>query len=104
FIFRHGIGTHARSRLAYCLNGAFRTLDTKFALDDEANLGQESRFRVLGDGAVLFDSLNVSGQAFPRHVRVSVAGVQWLTLEVLEGGDGITGDHADWLDPMLLRD
>jgi hypothetical protein len=36
-------------------------------------------------------------------VRVPVDGAQFLTLEVLDGGDGINSDHADWLEPLLLR-
>jgi dolichyl-phosphate-mannose-protein mannosyltransferase len=103
FIFRHGIGTHAASKLTYHLNGAFRTFDTAFAVDDEANRGQMIRFRILTDGYPRFDSGNISAGGFPRHVRVAVDGAQFLTLEVLDGGDGINSDHADWLEPLLLR-
>jgi Gpi18-like mannosyltransferase len=103
FIFRHGIGTHAASRLTYHLNGAFRILDTSFAVDDEANRGQMIRFRILTDGYARFDSGNISARGFPRHVRMPVEGAQFLTLEVLDGGDGINSDHADWLEPLLLR-
>jgi Gpi18-like mannosyltransferase len=103
FMFRHGIGTHAASRLTYHLNGAFRTFDTAFAVDDEANRGQMIRFRILTDGYARFDSGNISARGFPRHVRVPVDGAQFLTLEVLDGGDGINFDHADWLEPLLVR-
>jgi hypothetical protein len=103
FIFRHGIGTHAASKITYHLNGAFRTLDTAFAIDDEANRGQQARFRVLADGEVRFDSGNIAGFSFPRHVAVPVEGARFITLEVLDGGDGINFDHADWLEPELLR-
>ncbi len=103
FIFRHGIGTHAVSRLTYHLNGAFRTFDTAFAVDDEANRGQMIRFRIFTDGYPRFDSGNISARGFPRHVRVPVDGAQFLTLEVLDGGDGINSDHADWLEPLLVR-
>jgi len=103
FMFRHGIGTHATSRLTYHLNGAFRIFDTAFAVDDEANHGQMIRFRILTDGSPRFDSGNISALGFPRHVRVPVGGAQFLTLEVLDGGDGINSDHADWLEPVLLR-
>jgi hypothetical protein len=34
---------------------------------------------------------------------VPVEGAELLTLEVLDGGDGIDFDHADWLEPTLLR-
>ncbi len=102
-IFRRGIGTHANSQLTYHLNGAFQMLDTIFGVDDEANIGQKIRFRVLADSEVRFDSGDLAGMAAPRHVAVSVAGAQYLTLEVLDGGDGINYDHADWLEPQLLR-
>jgi hypothetical protein len=103
FIFRHGIGTHASSRLTYHLNGAFRTFDTCFGLDSETNRGQRIEFRVLVDGAVRFSSGPFAGYEWPRHVRLPVAGAQFLTLEVLDGGDGNTGDHGDWLEPVLER-
>ena len=103
FMFRHGIGTHAASRLTYHLNGGFRDFDTAFAVDDEGNRGQMIRFRILADGQARFDSGNISAGGFPRHVRVPVDGAQFLTLEVLDGGDGINSDHADWLEPVLVR-
>jgi hypothetical protein len=103
FLFRHGIGTHANSRLTYHVNDAFRALDTAFALDDEANRGQRVRFRILADGAVRYDSSDIIGFTLPHHVVVPLVGVQFLTLEVLDGGDGINFDHADWLEPVLVR-
>jgi len=103
FMFRHGIGTHADSKLTYHLNGDFRAFDTAFAVDDEGNRGQKIRFRILADGTPRFDSGDISASGFPRHVQVPVDGVQLLTLEVLDGGDGNSSDHADWLEPVLLR-
>jgi Gpi18-like mannosyltransferase len=103
FIFRHGTGTHANSRLTYHLNGAFREFDTIFGIDDEANKGQMAQFRILADGVVRFDSGIIPSGGWPRHVRIDIAGAEYLTLEVLDGGDGINYDHADWLEPMLFR-
>jgi len=103
FIFRRGIGTHAHSQLTYHINGAFRTLDTLFGIDDEANRGQKMQFRILVDGQVRFDSGIVSGVDRPGHAVVPVVGAELLTLEVLDGGDGIHSDHADWLEPVLYR-
>ncbi len=103
FIFRHGIGTHARSRLTYHLNGAFSALDTAFGIDDEANKGQRIRFRILADGQVRYDSGDVTVLGFPYHATVDVRKTSFLTLEVLDGGDGINSDHADWLEPVLFR-
>jgi hypothetical protein len=39
----------------------------------------------------------------PGYAQVPVAGARFLTLEVLDGGDGINRDHADWLEPVLWR-
>jgi len=102
-IFRHGIGTHAKSRLKYHLNGAFRTFDTAFGADGEAARGQNMRFRIWADDEVCFDSGRVKASGPAMHARVDVEGAEFLTLEVLEGGDGMNSDHADWLEPLLYR-
>lgn len=103
FVFRHGLGTHAVSTIRYPLAGAFRRFETAFAIDDEARRGQRAQFRILVDGRVAFDSGVIDGSGFPRHAAVDVTGARTLTLEVLDGGDGISSDHADWLEPTLLR-
>lgn len=103
FIFRHGLGTHANSRVTYHLNGAFRKFDTAFGIDDEANRGQKAQFRILVDGIVRYDSGIIPSGGWPRHATVNVSGSKYLTLEVLDGGDGINYDHADWLEPVLFR-
>jgi hypothetical protein len=101
--FEHGFGTHAPSRLSFHLNGAFRTFDAAVGIDDEANRGQKMRFRVIVDRYVLYDSGDLSGRDTLRRVTVPVAGAKFLSLQVLDGGDGIDSDHADWLEPVLQR-
>jgi Gpi18-like mannosyltransferase len=103
FIFRHGLGTHANSRVTYHLNGAFRKFDTAFGIDDEANRGQKVQFRILADGVVRYDSGIIPSGGWPKHTTINVTGSEYLTLEVLDGGDGINYDHADWLEPVLYR-
>jgi len=95
--------TRAASRIRYSLAGAFRRFETAFAIDDEARRGQRARFRILVDDRVAYDSGVVGSGGFPRHVSVDVTGARSLVLEVLDGGDGIASDHADWLEPTLLR-
>lgn len=103
FIFRHGIGTHALSKLKYHLNGGFSSFDTAFALDDEARHGQSARFRIMVDERIAYDSGDIKPGGFPYHANVSVAGAEYLVLEVYDGDDGIDADHADWLEPTLVR-
>ena len=38
-----------------------------------------------------------------RPVQVDITGASELRLKVLDGGDGITGDHADWAEARVLR-
>jgi Gpi18-like mannosyltransferase len=110
FIFRRGIGTHAVSLLTYDLNGAFRQFESCYGID-AGYWGNRARFLVLGEYATpagrqtrpLFDSGIVIGSGYPGYLRVSLEGVQALTLQVLDGGDGINFDHVAWLAPTLIR-
>jgi hypothetical protein len=38
-----------------------------------------------------------------KAVEIKVEGAAALELRSLDGGDGISGDHADWADAQLLR-
>jgi len=60
-------------------------------------------FVVLGDGKVLFKSgiLRSGDPAVP--VKVDLAGVETLTLQVTNAGDGNDADHADWIAPELTH-
>lgn len=92
-----GLGTHANSRICYALRGRYRHFAAGAGADLEAaSSDRKIAFRVLGDGRVLYDSPVVSGLREPLRVQLDVGGVQELCLLVLDGGDGITGDHADW--------
>jgi hypothetical protein len=38
-----------------------------------------------------------------KAVEVNVQGATLLELRSLDGGDGISGDHANWADAQLTR-
>ena len=60
-------------------------------------------FQVIGDDKVLFDS-GVMRMGNPaKQVSVPLAGVAELRLVVTDAGDGITCDHADWAEAVLLE-
>lgn len=70
--------------------------------DGNRNIGKGSVvFRVSGDGKELFRSGRISAGMNPEEVSVDLKGVKILELEVLDGGDGVSGDHADWLDALI---
>lgn len=103
FVFRHGIGAHAPSRLTFQLGGRFRTFETGFGVDDAANVSQRIQVRLWADDELRYDSGAQRAGGFPRRVQVPVEGAEFLTLEVLDGGDGRDRDHLNWVEPVLRR-
>lgn len=59
-------------------------------------------FRLVGDGKELYNSGMVRGGEKAREVSLDVSGVDVLELVVEDGGDGVSGDHADWIEPVFL--
>lgn len=58
-------------------------------------------FRIIGDGKEIYNSGLVKGGEKARSVSLSMSGIDVLELIVEDGGDGISGDHANWLNPVF---
>lgn len=107
-VFRHGIGMHAPSRLAFQLEGGFRSLRGAIGIDDSAlSNGPSARgaaiFRLLLDGKKAWESPLVRGEDGRLSLPViDLAGARELVLEVDPAGD-FAGDRADWLRVILVR-
>lgn len=61
-------------------------------------------FSIWCDGHERYRSGVKRGGEPADEVRLDVNGVQLLELRVEDGGDGLSGDHADWLDATILCD
>ena len=59
-------------------------------------------FQIWIDGAKLYDSGLVTRASAIKTVSVNVNGKSELKLVVTDGGDGDSGDHADWGGAYLL--
>ncbi len=96
--FEHGVGTHAHSSLWVDLAGKGRHLSAFVGFDDSSNGPGSVQFRIIGDGKKLFESgvMKLRDAAVP--VEVDLQGIKTLLLEVLDGGDGTSFDHADWAE------
>lgn len=103
YFYRQGIGSHANSRLIYPLNGQFKRFSTNVGLDTGAGLNASVEFKIVGDGRLLYQSGRIEKFDLPRHADVSIEKVKNLELIIDDAGDGITDDHADWLNPMLYK-
>ncbi len=99
--YRHGIGTHAKSTQIFDLQKYFTRFSFDYGIDTEAGPRGSVTFEVYGDDKKLFASEKIGRYDLPRHADVSVAGIHLLKLVVTDAGDGITDDHADWLNPKL---
>ena len=96
--FTRGVGTHAASTLWVQLDGGTERFAASVGLDDAA-AGQGSiLFRAWADGKRVFDSGVMKSGTPPQSVNLDLRGCKTLLLQVLDAGDGIGFDHADWAD------
>ena len=87
----------------YDISGFFKTFSFDYGVDTEAGPKGSVTFEVWGDGKKLFASKEIGRYDMPRHAEVNISGVRMLELVVTDAGDGITDDHADWLNPKLYE-
>jgi len=105
-VYARGLGVHAPSRLTWSLEGRPADLRLGVGVDDSgrrAERGGSVRFRVLGDGRVLWESGVVrAGQPVLTPPGLELRAVRELVLEVDPQGDFVL-DRANWLRPLLVR-
>lgn len=99
--FTHGMGTHAVSKFACDLRGKALAFRSFVGVDDETKGKGSVIFKVLGDGAVLWESGVMKGGEPAKRINVKLKGVKRLELVVEDAGDGIEDDHADWGHAVL---
>jgi alpha-galactosidase len=100
--FTNGLGTHAASEFILEVGGRAESFSAVVGVDDEVGKRGSVVFKVLGDtNQVLWESKELHGGDAPVAVNVSLAGVKHLTL-LVDGGDSIDSDHADWADAKLV--
>jgi hypothetical protein len=101
--FRRGLGTHANGKLVFNLpEGRFKRFRCQVGHDEEAANGVIA-FEVWVDGEKVFESGPMGIKAEAMAVDIDISGAKVLELRALDGGDGITCDHADWADARLEK-
>lgn len=97
--FDRGVGTHAPSMMYVDLKGSCRSFSAYVGVDDEvAGKIGSVRFRIYGDGKLLFNSGVLKAGQPAKKVEVDLTGCKTLTLSVDPGDDNMNSDHADWAD------
>jgi len=99
--YSDGIGTHADSSFSLRLDGKADSLSAEVGVDAEIGNKGSVEFVVSCDGHEVFRSGVLKGGAAARALKVPLAGVHILDLQVLDGGDGNEFDHADWADARI---
>ncbi len=96
--YEKGIGTHSISRFLVNLEGKGISFSGWAGADDNNDFTGNMEFRLLADKKLIWSSgvLHKGMAAVPFSVNLK--GIQKLALLVVEGGDGIMYDHADWLN------
>jgi len=101
--FDKGVGTHAASLMYIDLKNSCRSFSAYVGVDDEINgkIGSV-RFRIYGDGKLLFNSGVLKAGDPAKKVDIDLTGCKTLTLSVDPAGDNNSYDHADWADAAFV--
>lgn len=96
--YKRGVGTHSISRFLVNLDGKAKSFSGLVGADDHNDFGGSMEFRLLADKKLIWSS-GVMYKGMPaKSFKVNLSGVKKLALLVVEAGDGIMYDHADWLN------
>jgi hypothetical protein len=105
--FRHGIGVHSYTRLAYAVPEGFHAFRTQFQIEPIVGADQtraDVPARILVDGKVVRDFPHVRSGPAGEAVMVDVSGAKELSLEVDFGDELNAQGRFLWLDPAFVHD
>lgn len=101
-VFQHGIGTHATSTLLIKLNSKGKIFTAKVGVDDASGEKASIEFYVLGDRKILWESGVMKKGDSVKYINLDLKGIKKLGLLVTDGKDGISYDHANWVDGKII--
>lgn len=97
--YTHGLFCHAQSKIIVRLPSPGKTFTSTVGLDTNGCAGTVV-FSVNVGGKEAFKS-SVLKQGASEQVKVDLTGTKEFTLEISDGGDGISCDQADWADAKV---
>ncbi|HEY8719054.1 NPCBM/NEW2 domain-containing protein [Pengzhenrongella sp.] len=97
--YEKGVGVASPSAVDYYLGSRCTGASMTIGIDDagRGGAGGTATFTILGDGRTLYDS-GVIAQAETRDVAVDLTGVDVVSFQVGDAGDGGGNDRTDWAD------
>ncbi len=103
--YAHGLGTHAVSEIVVRLDKPGKLFTAQVGVDnnyDTAGRHGSVVFAVEIEGREVFKSEICRGGQPAVPVRLPLNGARQFTLRVLDGGDGVFYDQADWADAAVV--
>lgn len=100
--YAKGLGTNAVSSVTVDLGGSCTSFSSDVGVDDSAGGKGSVTFTVLADGVPVASTGVMTGTSAVQHLSADVTGVQQLTLQVGDAGDGNGHDNADWAGARLI--
>jgi glucose/arabinose dehydrogenase len=97
--YAKGLGVFAPSDVRFALNGLCSAFAASVGVDRVGFGGVV--FQAFADGVKVFDSGLMTPSSTPQTVNASISGKNELRLVVTDGGDGTSGDYANWADARL---
>lgn len=103
--YENGLGVSSYSRIPIVLEGHATRFSATVGMDDWAsNRNSHVEFLVHGDNRSLWTSGRITAGDTPKAIDLDLQGVQFLELFVHDGGDGTSGDYANWISPIITCD
>ncbi|RDY26734.1 DUF5011 domain-containing protein [Romboutsia weinsteinii] len=102
--FEKGFGIHAKGKIVYDLSDKdYDTFEALLGVDVGIASQEKSSitFKIVGDGKTLATTNVLKHADNMTHINVDVKGVQELVIEINDGGNGNSSDHAVIANPKL---
>ena len=101
--FSSGIASHAASDFFISLDGNARSFRAVCGIDDDSlSTNASVRFHVSADGKLMWSSPVMKAGMPGVVLDLPLQGVRLLRLQIDDGGDGISSDHADWAGATIF--
>ena len=99
-----GFGVVSGTTQTWPLDSEYKEFRATVGIDDAAQGAGSVVFKVLVDGAVVWESDQLTGKSAPIVIPpVNLSGANQLSLVVENADRGNVLDYADWCEPVLIR-
>lgn len=95
--YQRGLGVHSTSVLFFLLDGKAKNFSAVVGADDLANPEMITKFYVIGDKKILFESGEMKTGDQPKNISVDLTGIKKLGLLVTNRQE-VPKNYSDWAD------